>query len=378
MHVIINGIPLLAPKSGVGNYVYQTSKALLDININLDLSFYYGIEWSDHLKEQPIEPYVSARKFIQQYRLIYPVYRRTLDLLFYWGQFRKKYNLYHETNYVPMRFDGPTVVTIFDLSFYFYPETHPKERIRYMERYFYPRLDRANHFITISEATKRDLVKQLNLPEEKITVTPLGVDDSFKPFSPNTENLILSKYGLKHGSYVLSVGTLEPRKNIVTLLNAYAELPSVLRNRFPLVLAGGVGWLMEDLEKKIQGLGIKSTTYITGYIPKSDLPSLYGGATVFVYPSIYEGFGLPVLEAMACGTPVITSNTSSLPEVLGSAGILIDPHNVSQLTREMENLLTNPVQRDLLTQAGIKRAKIFTWEKCASKTLDVYNHVVKN
>jgi alpha-1,3-rhamnosyl/mannosyltransferase len=376
MRVIINGIPLLSPRSGVGNYVYQNSKAMLSLTKKWDIFFYYGVRWTNHLKERPVEPYVSVRKLVHRLGKAYPVYRKTLDLLFWIGQRRRRFDLYHETNYIPMRFDGPTVLTIFDLSFHLYPETHPKERVNYMKRNFYSNLNCASYFITISEAVKQEMIKYLGLSEKMITVTPLGVGEDFKPVPMERLNSSLSKYGLQPGSYILCVGTLEPRKNITTLLKAYAGLPYPLKNKYPLVLAGGRGWLMEGLDKEIRKLGISTYTIKTGYIPKEDLPPLYNGANIFVYPSLYEGFGIPPLEAMACGTPVITSNVSSLPEVVGDAGIMIHPEDVKKFSEEMEDLLTNPDRRRHLSHMGIERAKLFTWERCSIKTLGVYDLVI--
>lgn len=342
-----------------------------------DITFYYGVQWGKRLKDRPVEPYVSARKFVQRLGKAYPIYRATLDFLFVFGQLRRKFELYHETNYIPMHFNGPIVLTVFDLSFHLFPATHPAKRIRYMERYFYPRLNRASHYITISEATKQEMVKYLNLPPKKITVTPLGMEAHFKPVPVAFLNPVLSKYGLKPGSYILYIGTLEPRKNIINLLRAYATLPTRLREQYPLVLGGGMGWLMETLDMQIQKLGIQSSTIKTGYLPGGDLPALYSGAAVFVFPSLYEGFGLPPLEAMACGTPVITSNVSSLPEVVGEAGVQVHPEDVGRLAAEIEDLITDPARRALLSQKGLERAKQFSWERCAALTLDVYDRVVQ-
>lgn len=377
MKVIVNGIPLLSPRSGVGNYVYQNFRALLSLTHQWDLSYYYGLRWSSHLKDRPEEPYVIARQFVHQLGMVYPAYRTALDFLFNIGQWKRKFDLYHETNYIPMKFNGPIVSTVFDLSFYHFPETHPAERIRYMDRYFYSRLNRASHYITISDTVKQEMVKYLSLSPENITVTPLGVDDTFRPIPPPLLKGALSKYALKSGSYILYIGTLEPRKNITNLLRAYALLSRWSREQYPLVLAGGMGWLMEGLDTEIAKLGIQSTTIKTGYVPREDLPSLYSGATVFVYPSLYEGFGLPPLEAMACGTPVITSNVSSLPEVVGEAGIQVPPEDVERLSEEIESLLGDDQRRTFLIQKGLERAKQFTWEKCAGMTLEVYDRVMR-
>lgn len=378
MRVIVNGIPLLSPRSGVGEYIYQTFSSMQALPGEWKTTFYYGFEWSPLLKDQPTAPYVQARRFVQLLKRAYPLSRAVTDLLFGLGQWKRKFNLYHETNFIPMRFNGPTVATVFDLSFQLFPETHPKQRIEYMKRYFYPRLERVTHFVTISEAVKGEMIRYLNLPEDSITVTPLGVNKKFKPIFSDQLHPIINKYGLKADRYVLYVGTLEPRKNILNIVRAYARLPLALREVYPLVLAGGAGWLMEELSREIGQLGVGANVIKTGYIPEGDLPALYSGATLFIYPSIYEGFGLPPLEAMACGTAVITSNVSSLPEVVGDAGVLVHPQDVEKLADEMEDLLTNPSRREILCKRGLERSKQFTWEKCAAQTLKVYNQVVQS
>ena len=376
MRAIINGIPLLSPRSGVGNYVYQNFKTMLAMASQWQFHFFYGLVWTPHLKDQIVEPYVSARRIVKRLGNAYPAYRWSVDRLFKIGQTFRKYDLYHETNYIPMPFDGPTIVTVFDLSFHLYRETHPIDRIRHMEKYFYPRLNLASHFITISEASRQEMVKHLGLPLNKITVTYLGLDDYFKPVTGDALTSALSHYGLQAGSYILYVGTLEPRKNITTVLQAYALLPKRIQSNYPLVLAGGKGWLMEKLEDEIRRLDIASTTVLTGYVPSQHLPALYSGATVFVYPSLYEGFGLPPLEAMACGTPVITSNVSSLPEVVGNAGILVNPHDVKRIKEEIERVIEDSSHRTMLSKLGLERSRRFTWEDCAGQTMDVYSHVL--
>jgi alpha-1,3-rhamnosyl/mannosyltransferase len=272
-----------------------------------------------------------------------------------------------------MQFTGPTVLTIFDLSFHHFPETHPIERIRYLDRYFYSGLNRVTHFIAISESVKREMVDHLSLQQDKITVIPLGVEDCFTPISVDQLYPVMRKYGLKPKSYILYVGTLEPRKNILNLLRAYSLLPLSLRVTCPLVLAGEKGWLMEKLDKEIERLNIQRTVIKTGYVSREDLPFLYSGSTIFVYPSLYEGFGLPLLEAMACGVPVVTSSVSSLPEVVGDAGVLVHPEDIEKMAKEIQDLLNNSIRRQILGAMGLKRSKCFTWEKCAAKTLEVYD-----
>ncbi len=372
MRLIVNAVPLLSPRSGVANYIFHNFRALLGLDGENEYAFHYGYGWSPRLRETPSGLYGGTRKVVRRMGAVYPFYRRALDGLFRLEQRFGKFDLYHETNYIPMPFDGPVVVTVFDLSFHLHPETHPSDRVRFMERYFYPRLGRADRFITISEAIKREMSAHLGIPDEKISVTPLGVDERYRPLPEEEKGKTLAGYGLRPGKYVLYVGTLEPRKNIGTLLAAYGALPPALRRDHPLVLAGGEGWLMEGLDRQIEKMGMGSHVLKPGYVPFSDLPALYGGAALFVFPSLYEGFGLPPLEAMACGTPVVASDAASLPEVLGGAAALVPPRDERGFAREMESLLSTPARRRTFSERGLERARRFTWEACARKTLEVY------
>jgi glycosyltransferase involved in cell wall biosynthesis len=372
MRILINATSLLSPRSGVGNYVYYMARTLRDVSNGTSYGYFYGMGFSSDLREKPSATYVESRKVVRRMGAVYPLYRKALDLMFRARRPWKAYDLYHEPNFIPLPFDGPTVLSVPDLSVTLFPETHPSERVRLMETRFYPRLHRVNHFLTISHAVKKEMIEHLRLPEEKITVTHLGVDARFAPMTEGERDTILARYGLKGTAYILSVGTLEPRKNLVTLLGAYAAISPKTQERHPLVLAGGQGWLMDDLDQRVQSLGLSATVRRIGYVPDADLPALYGGAVVFVYPSLYEGFGLPPLEAMACGTPVIVSNVSSLPEVVGDAGIQVEPKNVAGWTGAMRNVLEDDTLRTTLRNRGLEQAKQFSWEKCARETHKVY------
>jgi O-antigen biosynthesis alpha-1,3-rhamnosyltransferase len=366
----------LAPHSGVGNYVFQLSKALKRVSSEIQIEYFYGLYFNKEIKLKASEPYISLRRVIKKFLNAYQVFQFFKEAEFRLGCGFKKVDVYHETNYIPMPFIGPIVVTIFDLSLHLWPETHPKSRRQHYQRYFYKRLPWATHFITISESTKRQMVKHLDIKPDKITVTHLGVDNELRKMNEQEASAALTAYGLSYGSYILYVGTLEPRKNITALLEAYSFLPKKIQAAFPLILAGGKGWLMEKLEDEIRRFDIASTTVLTGYVPREHLTALYSGAAVFVYPSLYEGFGLPPLEAMACGTPVITSNVSSLPEVVGDAGIMVDPSDVKRLRDEIERVLEDSSLRASLGDRGVARAKQFTWENCARQTLEVYKRVL--
>jgi glycosyltransferase involved in cell wall biosynthesis len=261
------------------------------------------------------------------------------------------------------------------MTFFLYPEHHTR-----IKRLFFPPMIRwsARHsdaVIAISSSTRSDSIRLLGIPESKINTIPLGVE---KDFHPAADKRLLEIVRTKHKlpeSFILYVGTVEPRKNLPLLLCAFAGL---LRRGTPyyLVVVGKLGWMYEDVFKLIDELGIKEKVRLTGYFPQEDLSSVYQLADIFVYPTSYEGFGLPVLEAMACGTPVITSNVSSMPEFVGNAGILIPPGDVEALEQAMLDLIYDKDKRERFSRAGIERAAAYTWEHMAEDTIKVYQRIL--
>jgi len=300
-------------------------------------------------------------------------------------------DLFHATEHLLPRFSSVrTVFTLHDLIFLFHPETH-KPLNRWFLTLMMPRFLRAaDAVIAVSECTKRDAVRFYGIPEEKITVIYEGVNPRFRPASPETIAAVRARYNLPE-HFILYVGTIEPRKNLTALLEAFHHLlatrslrpaPCDLRpatcSLLPapcdlrLVIVGKRGWLYEGFFRRLRELGLEDRVIFTGYVPDEDLPAIYSAADLFVFPSLYEGFGLPVLEAMACGTPVICSNTSSLPEVAGDAALLVDPADVRALAGAMERALTDEALRVTLRARGMGKARGFTWEQAAQKTLMVY------
>lgn len=233
---------------------------------------------------------------------------------------------------------------------------------------------RANAIIADSHATKQDIVARLGVAPDKVVVVHLGVDgERFAPQPAHQRSRALAELGLQP-PYLLAVGTLEPRKNLMTLLHAYAALPSTVP---PLLLVGGQGWGDNPLSLLVEQLGLRERVFMVGFVADRLLPALYSGAEIFVYPTLYEGFGLPVLEAMACGAPVITSNVSSLPEVAGEAAIQVNPRSASDLAEAIQTVLESPSKRSAMRQAGLLRAQSFSWERCAQETLGVYRSVLE-
>jgi glycosyltransferase involved in cell wall biosynthesis len=286
------------------------------------------------------------------------------------------FDLYHEPNILPLPFEGPTVITVHDLSWIRHPDAHPAERVNAMNRYFPARLTRANLVITDSLFVKNELMELFHFSEEKICVIPLGVEPLFRPRSAHETQTTLARWGLKHGGYFLAVGTMEPRKNLQTALDAYGRIPADLRENFPLVLAGMKGWNSADLEARIRDLATGGQLLNLGYLPRPDLANVVAGATALVFPSIYEGFGLPLLEAMACGVPVISSNASSMPEVVGDTGFLLDPHDVDGMTQAIVQMASAPSDRLTLSKKALDRSKSFTWSACLEQTIDAYRRVL--
>jgi alpha-1,3-rhamnosyl/mannosyltransferase len=284
--------------------------------------------------------------------------------------------LIHGTNFFLPVWAETGIVTVHDLSVFKFPETHPADRVRHFESNFSRSVGCARHLITDSEAIRRELIEYLGCNADRVTAVPLGVEPEFAPRSPSFVEPLLRTLDLQYGGYSLCVSTLEPRKRIGYLLQAYRRLPDALRRRYPLVLAGGSGWLSDELRTAIDGAVSEGWARYLGFLPQQQLPDLYAGAHLFTFPSLYEGFGLPVLEAMASGVPVITSNRASLPEVTGGAAILIDPDDIDGLTEAIQKGLEDDLWRARARECGLAVARRFNWERCAEQTVSVYSHVL--
>ena len=286
-------------------------------------------------------------------------------------------SIIHAPNYFLPRFVERGVVTAHDLSVFRYPETHPVERIKAFEMEFERSLRCAAHIITDTETVRFELMRDFNVKPERVTSVHLGVDERFEPQDRMTLAVPLARIGLSPGDYALCVSTLEPRKKIAELLSAWRRLPSLLRERFPLVLAGGSGWRNEALKVDVARGVAEGWLRHLGYVEESELPVLYAGAALFLYPSIYEGFGLPPLEAMASGVPVIVANRSCLPEVCGDAAEYIDPEDQDDMLAAIVRVLSDEPWREAAAQRGLHRARQFTWQRCVEDTVAIYHDVAE-
>ncbi len=272
----------------------------------------------------------------------------------------------------------PFVVTIHDLSFEHLPQFYtPRERWLFQRAIRYT-AQRAAKILTVSEYSARDILAMYRVPSDRVVVTPEGVSPHFAPVRESERlQAVRARYGIAR-EYILSVGSLQPRKNLVRLIQAYIHL----RRRdeeveHQLVIVGKKGWLYGDIFRAAQQSPFSRDILFTGYVPEEDLPALYSGATVFVYPSIFEGFGLPVLEAMACGVPVITSHSSSLPEVVGEAALMVNPYDERAIEGALAQLLWDEALRRELSERGLRRARQFSWRRTAELTLRVYEEVAR-
>lgn len=280
--------------------------------------------------------------------------------------------VYHEPNFILKPHDGPSVTTVHDLSFVSHPQFHPAERVAWLNRQLPRTLERADFVITDSEIVRAQLIKTFSVAPDRVAAIYLGADSRFVPRTQEAAQSVLAKYNLVHGRYLAFVGTIEPRKGLSVLLDAWERLPAVLRRNWPLVIAGAPGWRNADLIARIQALQAKDEVRFLQFVSSDDLPFIYAGAATFIYPSFYEGFGLPVLEAMASGVPVICGAGTSMAEFTDGACRLFDVEDAGALALAISELIEDPALRSRMEHDGQSRASQFSWSRCAQETLQAY------
>lgn len=374
LRIAFNATPLLRPMTGIGNYLFELGRSLAS-NRDVDAHSFYGAHWR-HEAPMPLQPELRGAAVRGLRGLMEPLvpYARALRdaqhrTVFGHGLRRRAIDVYHEPNFVPLCYDVPVVTTVHDLSWLRYPEAQPADRVRWLDKGLPRALERSAAILVDSEFVRQEVLSTFGVDPARVTVACLGVDGRFRPRSAEVTGAALVPAGLVHGSYLLTVGTIEPRKNLAHTLDAYALLPVGLRERFPLVVAGARGWRSAVMEARLRELQGRGQVRFLGHVAAADLPSLYAGAAAFVFPSLYEGFGLPPLEAMASGVPVLVSNRSALPELVGDAGVLLNPDCAEETAQSLVALLNAEDVRRRLGQAGLARARSFTWAACACATL---------
>ena len=379
MRIAIDGHPLLGMRFGIGHYTDQLIRALARAD--------------DHPRcvvvlPRSINPFRAPPALSfggPNVELVVPGWwsgligraRRRLGIQAPLEALVGPVDVFHATNYLlthPVQ-RAKRVVSIHDLTLILFPEWHPAKRLRHMCAGLRASAEVADRIIAVSRSTKDDIVRHLAVDPERVAVVPEGVDPSCRPLPRAEVEAALAPLGLVYGGYLLFLGTVEPRKNIGRLLDAVMKAGADVG---PLVLAGADGWGNDELRPRIAELARRGRVRPLGYVPEALRPTLLGGARAFLYPSLYEGFGLPPLEAMACGTPVVTSDVSSLPEVVGDAALLIDPLDVDGLAGAIRRLWDDEALRRDLRARGLARAQEFTWERTARLTLEAYAAAVRS
>ena len=368
MRIGLDGYPLSEPLTGVGHYTLELARAL---------ARNFPADEFELVSPKPFNQSVlesSEDATIPNLRL---AHAKSSSIRGHWWSVglplyarRTRFDLFHGTNFdVPLWNRRRSVLTIHDLSTLLYPETHRTRAVRRARLRLPMAAKMATAIITPTEAVKREVCERLKTKPEKVQVIHEAPRRTFTPMSREQSAAIRRRLGVK-GEFLLFVGTLEPRKNLLTLLHAFAQLLERTSLRPQLVIAGGEGWMMEETLSLTNT--IKDRVHLTGYLHDDELRALYSSCRAFIYPSLYEGFGLPPLEAMACGAPVIASRIAALQETLTDAAILVEPLDVQTLSRTMAEILKDEKRRAAMRETGIKRAAQFSWDRAAQATHDVY------
>ncbi|MDD2768964.1 MAG: glycosyltransferase family 1 protein [Methylococcus sp.] len=375
--VLLNVDAIKPPLTGIGRYALELMRGLNTHPGVSGIRFFSGFGWV----ENPEAALAAHRGLISLGRKV-PfksialqsyLWARNKSFLFRSGSVRDY--LLHSPNYLLISHKGPTVSTVHDLSWHHAPQDHPFERVRVMERSMPKVFEEATRLITDSEYVRQELIRYFGVAPERVTAIPLGVSSMFSPGAASRN--ILGRYGLDGVSYILSVATLEPRKNLARLLDAYRSLPPSVTRRHPLVLVGGKGWGRDVLGGAVSYLEQRGGVKRLGFVPEVDIPAIYAGAQIFAYVSKYEGFGLPLVEAMASGVPVLASDASSIPEVVGDSALLVDPLDEKNIANGLSRLLEDAELRSRLKRKGLLRAAEFSWGSCIDQTVKVYHRAYR-
>ena len=373
MRIGLDGFPLASAKTGVGHYTFELARALAALSPAHRLELISPMPFPESVADEV--------RSIPNLHLVNP--RTNAITRRWWGIGLPRYvrraalDVFHGTNYeVPLWNRSRTVVTIHDLSVVLYPDKHERRIARRARRRLPIMLRAAAMIITPTEAVKREICQRFRVDPNQVAVTPEAPRQSFQPLSPADCAPTIQRLGLD-GNFILSVGTIEPRKNLLTLVRAFDQILRRTTERPQLVIAGGQGWLSDDLHRFVTHANFGDRLKMTGYLDDQDLRALYSSCKAFVYPSLYEGFGLPPLEAMACGAPVIASRIPSLSEVLENNAHFVDPLDVIAMASAIQEMLGNEAERNRLATLGKQHAAKFSWDRTARLTMEVYERVLR-
>jgi glycosyltransferase involved in cell wall biosynthesis len=368
MKIGIDGIPLAELKTGVGHYTFEIAVEVARQSPS-DL-----FEVLSHLPFTDLDPAPANLSFLKQPVNSATKHWWTVGLPLYIK--RARFDLFHGTNYdIPVWGGCPTVLTIHDLSLLLFPATHEQRRVSRARRRLPSMSRRATLIITPTEAVKSEVCEHLRVPRDKVMVVNEAPRRTFQPMPREQASATVQRLGLDD-EFILYVGTIEPRKNLITLVKAFEDVLRSTTLRPQLVIAGKQGWLNDELFTYIDKANLGDRLCLTGYLGDDELRALYSACRVMVYPALYEGAGLPTLEAMSCGAPVITTNTPAIAEMVGDNARLFAPTDARALAQHLVELLKNPDARESLSRAGLQHAAQFTWERAARETLAVYRHAL--
>ena len=374
MRIGIDYTPAINQSAGIGRFVRSLVRAVLEIDKRNEYVLIHAAPNPDRTVEIPSGPNVTTRELRFRERVMDALWHQLnvpipIDLL------TGPLDIFHAPDFaLPRVFHGVSLITIHDLAFLIRPEC-ADERLRvYLERVVPRSVERAKVIITDSENTRNDVICLLDADPERVFVVPGGVDPSFAPADESEVHQVRCTYGIHH-PYILVVGVIEPRKNIPRLVDAYGRFRVRTGTSHRLVIAGKDGWLSDESHREAERSPFSEDIMFTDYVPEEQLAALYTGADVFAWPSLYEGIGLPVLEAMACGTVVACSNTSSLPEYAGDAALLFSPEDPEAIATALESACGDPILRSDLRHRGIERAAMFSWSRSGQRLVDLYQRV---
>lgn len=391
MRVLVNGLAAAGPMTGIGHYTMQLLRCLYAQADDEEIHAFPN-RWLRqarslwvHLRsrlERSSQP--NAGTFKPATTRERSWHERAMRALRSSGQWllsrsfqtacRSGYDLYHEPNYIPLPSDLPTVATVHDLSVLLHPEWHPADRVAHFESRFRRGLKQCRHFLAISETARQEIIRTLHLRPDQVTRTYMGIRPGLMPLPEQKVQETLRHLNLP-SRYLLYVGTIEPRKNLTTLLRAYRALEVRIRRDYPLVLVGNWGWNSGEVARLLESKDRAAEVIHLGYVPEDSLSALYNGARALVYPSLYEGFGLPPVEMLACGGAVLASTAGALTETVGKKAHLIEPLDLDGWRQAMQRVVEDDDWWHGLRRGAVEAVRPFTWEQCAADTLRVYRQL---
>jgi len=376
--ILIDGLALLSPFTGIAKYTYENAFRLKEYYSDQYEWYYdYGFHSRNLIKPDTQKQSENFLKRLKSLIVSFPILkswvRQLASLSGY--LFSSEYDLYWQPNFIPKRVKAKrTITTVHDFSFYLQPEWHPEERLNFYQKNFWEKAGKSDWIITGSYFTQQEIIDYMHYPAENIEVIYHAVDHNlYKPYETEILYRTKKKFDLKD-QFLLFVGSIEPRKNLLTLLKAYRMLPADIKREYPLILVGFKGWENKEIMHEIQRE--KTHIHYLGYLSDEELAHIYNLATLFIYPSLYEGFGIPPLEAMACGTPVLASHIASIPEVCGDAAIYCEPYSENDISQNIVKVLQEKPLQYTLIKKGFARASMFTWEKAAKAHKQLFDKVL--